>query len=108
GTRPLSLHDALPIYHRAEARTVAVGAVLPPARHAREDQTRVLGRERVPAEPPLLERARDEVLDEDVGVPDQTLEQRLAARVGEVERDRAFASRVDLPPELTALPEPGA
>src|SRR3989475_1561859 len=56
----------------------------------------------------LLERARDEVLDEDVGVLDQTREQSLAARVGEIERDRALPARVDLPPQFAALLEPGA
>src|SRR5438034_9243343 len=43
-----------------------------------------------------------------MGVPHESPEQRLTARVGEIEGDRALAARVHLPPELAALPEPGA
>ena len=35
-------------------------------------------------------------------------EQRLPALVRQVQRDRALAARVDLPPELAAITEPGA
>ena len=65
-------------------------------------------RERVPAEPPLLERAGDVVLDQDVRGPGEALEEGLAFGPRQVERDRALAAPVDFPPELAEGLGPGA
>ena len=92
----------------AEAGSVAIRAVLSPAGHAREDEPWVHGGQRIPAEPPALEGAGDEVLDEHIGVAHEPLQERLTAGVRQVERDRALAARVNFPPQLAALTQPRA
>jgi hypothetical protein len=96
------------LHHGAEARPVAIWPVLPPTRDAHHDQARVGQRERVPAESPLLERAGDVIFDQDVRGPGEALEEGLAFGRRQVERDRALAAPVNLPPELTERLRPGA
>ena len=94
--------------HRAEARTITVRSVLAPARDAHHHEPRVLPGERLPAEAPLLERPRHVVLDEDIGVLHELFQEGLSRRRGQVQRDRALAPGVDLPPELAEGLGPGA
>src|SRR5262249_22459125 len=94
--------------HRAEARTITVWTILAPARHAREDEARVIRGEDVPAEAPTLEGAGQEIFDQHVGVAHEASQQRLTTRWAEVERDGPLAARVDLPPQLAALAQPRA
>ena len=58
--------------HGAEAGPVAIRAVLAPAGYAGEDESGIVLGQDPPAEPPLLESAGQEVLDEDVGASAQT------------------------------------
>ena len=61
-------HAAHRFADRAETGLVAVRPGLAEAGQAHHDQSRVGRRERVVAEAPLLERARAEILDHDVGI----------------------------------------
>jgi hypothetical protein len=94
--------------HRPEPRAIPIRAVLAPAGDAREDQAGILRGQRVPAESPFLERAGQEVLDQHVGLTAEPPQERLPSCVGQIQGDRALAAGVDLPPELAAIPEPGA
>ena len=95
-------------HHRAEAGPIAIWTVLAPTRDASDDEPPIEAEQDVGAQAPLLQRAGDEILDEDVGVADEALQQILASRVREVERHRPLAARVDLPPELAAVAQPRA
>src|SRR5207245_5585955 len=94
--------------HRSEPGPIAIGAVLAPTRDASKDETGIVGGQDVPAETPFLERAGQVVLDQDVGATAKPSQERLPARVGEIQGDRALAARVHLPPQLPTLAEPGA
>src|SRR5438128_98437 len=92
----------------ADAGALAVRSILAPARDAHHHAPRVLPGERLPAEAPLLERPRHVVLDEDIGVLHELSQEGLSRRRGQVQRDRALAPGVDLPPELAEGLGPGA
>ncbi|ABA53072.1 hypothetical protein BURPS1710b_A1263 [Burkholderia pseudomallei 1710b] len=84
---------------RAEARPARIRAELPEARHAHQHEARVERRQHVVAEPPALQRAGTEVLDDDVRRRRELAKQPLTVRVPEVERHRALVARDHLPPE---------
>ena len=84
---------------RAERR---VRSRLPERRDRAAHQTRVLALQRVPAEPPLFERARCEGVEQHVGLVQQALQQGAPrGRLG-VERDAALAG-VEREPREAAL-----
>ena len=56
------------------------------------DQARQARVQMLEAEPQAVERARPEVLDQDVGARQEALEQRAAARLLEIERDAEFGA----------------
>ena len=87
----------------AESRTTGVRADLAEPGDAGQDETRVVRRELRVAQAPALERAGAEVLDDDVGVGDETAEHVLALGRAEVERDPALVSVDDLGPEADAV-----
>jgi hypothetical protein len=94
--------------HRSESGPIAIRTVLSPAGDAGEDEAGIFRGQDVPAEAPFFERAGHVILDQDVGVTTEAPEQRLSAAVREVQRDRALAACIHLPPQLTAIAEPGA
>jgi hypothetical protein len=70
---------------------VAVGTLLPVARDRADDQTRVLLPQVLDGEAEACERARRQVLDEDVGLGQHALEQRLVPGLLQVETQRLLA-----------------
>ena len=60
-------------------------------------------RERVVAEPPLLQRARPEVLDDDVAALDEIEEQVAACGLAQVERDGFLVAGVHRPEEVVPV-----
>ena len=81
----------------AEARAVLVGASLPVAGDADHDQPRVNRRQDVPAQPPFLQRARLKILDQHIGFPHQTLDQRSAVGLTQIQRDALLVPRFRQP-----------
>ena len=100
-------HDVAQAAHRladrAEAGLPRIGPGLPEAGDADHDQARIDRRQLGPAEAPLLHRAGPEVLEQEVGLLDQVLEQRLAVGLAQVERDRLLVARDDRPPQRLAV-----
>ncbi|MNI28339.1 hypothetical protein D3C73_821120 [compost metagenome] len=101
--RPVRLaDDGAPAAHgladAAEAGARGIGAGLAVTRHPHHDQARI-GRHQVGGgQVPLLERARTEVLDQDVGLGDQLARRLLALGRAQVDGDREFVARDDPPP----------
>ena len=60
------------------------------------------------AEADLFERARPEILDQDVAPGDEAQQRVLRAVVAEVEHDRALVARIGLPVQLLAAVAPVA
>ena len=84
---------------RGEAGALGVRARLAVARDPGEDESRIRLAEALPAEIPLLERPRSEVLGQDVGLLDELEQQLLAPLRPEVERDALLVARLHRPPE---------
>ncbi len=82
-----------------EPGTAGVGAVLPEAGHAQDDEPGVAADEVVRREAEPLERAGAEVLDEHVGAVDEAAHVRQAVVGLEVEHDAALAPADELPPQ---------
>ena len=91
---------------RAEGAPLRVGAVLPKPRHPQHDQARVDFLQLCRSEPPLFHHARTEVLDQYVGVRDQSAQNVLSGRFAEVERHRALVAGDDLVPQAMSLVVP--
>ena len=89
---------------RAEAGAARVGPGLPVAGDADHDEARVGGGELLPAEVPFLERARAEILDQEVGLRGELEQEPLPLGLAQVERDRFLVARDDRPPERRARP----
>src|SRR3954468_258843 len=96
-------HAAHRLADGGEARSLAVRAGLPIARDAHENELRILVRKHVPAEVPLLERARTEVLDHDMAIAREAACDRLPVGLPQVERDRLLVARLHVPPQRHAV-----
>ena len=86
-----------------EAGAIAPRAVEPERGHAHHHRARVGGVHDVPAEVELLEHARGEVLDHEIGACDQPQEEVAPGGAGEIERD-ALLVEVGLEEERAQLP----
>ena len=91
-----------------EPRPRAVGAGLAEAGDAHHHQLVVLLLEDVPAEAPFLQRARLEVLDEDIGLRDQPLQDLGALGLPQVEGGRLLVAALLQPGERVAALRDGA
>jgi hypothetical protein len=89
--------------HGGEARPRCVRPGLAVAGDARDDESRVHLPELVRPDPPLLERAGAEVLDEDVAVLDEVEQQLLPSLLPQVECDALLVARLHRPPEGAPL-----
>ena len=87
----------------AKTRLVAVGAGLAVAADAQHDQARIEFEQFVGAKPPAFHRAGAKVLDQHIGVQRELAHDGLRVKAFQVERDRAFVARLDLPPERRAV-----
>ena len=94
----------------AEAGLARIRAGLPEARDAQHDQPGIERVQRVPAEPPALQGAGLEVLDQHVGLGRERAHRLLALGRAQVERHRALVARLHLPPHRGAVAQqpPGA
>src|SRR6185436_20246973 len=86
-----------------EAGASRVRPALPIAGDADHDQPRIDLRELVVTAAPLLQRAGSEVLQQEVGFPDQLVQNLLALRLTQIERDRLLVARDDRPPQRFAI-----
>ena len=86
-------------------RAALVGAVLPKTRHPQHDQARVDFLELCRTEP-HFHHARTEVLDQYVGIRNQSAQNVLAGRFAEVEGHRALVAGDDLVPQAMSLVVP--
>ena len=86
-----------------EARTLGVRTGLAVAGDAGQDDALVRGREPVVPEIPPLERARPEVLGEDVGNADELEQELLPSRLAEIQRDALLVPRLHRPEKGSAL-----
>ena len=87
----------------AEPRPIPVRAGLAVAGDAQHDQARIDRRQRLVSQPPALQRARAEVLDQHVRVPDQPAHDVLSFGAAKVDRHGALVARLDLPPDRRAV-----
>src|SRR5581483_7971968 len=87
----------------AETDAIAIGTGLAVTRQPHHDQPRVVGRELLPPEVPLLQHPRAKILDDDVGVARQPAHDRLAFEILEIDGDRLLVARLRVPPERRAL-----
>ncbi len=78
------------------------GSGLAVAADAHDDESRVGGVQRLPAESPPFERAGAEVLDQDVGVRSEVADEALPLLLTQVDRDAALVATRDLPPDAAA------
>jgi hypothetical protein len=100
------------VHQPAERDAVAVQTRAMPVRarlavhgDARQDDAWIDRGQGVVTEAPLLERPGPEVLDDDVGLAHQPLQQVLAARLPEIERDGTPAAPLDRPEERVPVHE---
>ncbi len=105
GARGIARHA---LDQRAEAGPVAIGAVLPPARDAHDDEGGIATVQDLGAKPHRLERARAEILDQHLRAGEQIAQQRAPARLFEVERHALLVARIDLPVDADAARLPGS
>ena len=106
GLARVAVHVAEPAHRlrdRREPGALRVRPGLAVARDARQDDARVDVAHPVVPDPPALERARAEVLRDDVGVLDQPEEQLLPARLPKIERDALLVAGLHRPPERAPL-----
>src|SRR5690606_29275143 len=80
----------------SKARPRGIRSRLPETGDAEHDQARVDLREYVPAKTPLLQRARAEILDEDVGGLHEPLDNLHAERGAQIGCDRSLVTVQDL------------
>ncbi len=76
---------------------------LPVAGHPHQDDAPIAFAQNVVAEIPLLQRARPEVLDDDVGALDEVEEEVAAAGLTQVERDGLLVAGVHRPEEVVPV-----
>ncbi len=88
---------------RAEPGPGGVGPGLAVAGHPGDDQARVLLPERLGRQPPAFQRARPEVLHQDVGAGEQPAQQLLAVGGAQVAGDRHLVPGHDRPPQRLAV-----
>ena len=84
-------HARLGLQHGIVARPVRQWPGLSVGRDRKVDQLRILRCETGIVQAVLLQHARPEVLDQDIGIGEQLVHDRLAVRFGEVQRDTLLA-----------------
>src|SRR5262249_16445067 len=89
--------------HRGVTSLLRVRPGLPVAGYPNQDDARVTFAQHVVAQVPLLQRARPEVLNHDVGLLDELEEQLTAAWPAQVERDRSFVARMHGPEDMVPI-----
>ena len=90
------------VRHARIAWAIAIWTVLAIGRNAHEDQLGLQLLEHGGAQSPLLECARPEVLDHHVALLDETLHERIALGLAQIERDRLLVSGFVEPVESRA------
>ena len=101
-------HARLGLQHRIVARPVRQRSSLAVGRDREVDQLRVLLGEAGVVEAVLLEHARPEIFQHDVGLLEQSVHQRLAVGLGEIERHALLAPVVGHEEVALALLAAGA
>src|SRR5439155_16179071 len=91
---------------RAESRLIAVGSRLSETRQPQQYQSRIGGRQCVVAQAPLLQRARTEVFDDDVGAASEPAHDLLALRRAQIRGDRFLVSCLNIPPPRSSVVQP--
>ena len=86
-----------------EARPVAIGPVLAEAGDTQDGEPRIDLLQPCPGDAPAVERARPEILDQNVGIGDQPAEQVAAGGLAEIQRDASLVAIGDLPPQRLAV-----
>ena len=82
-----------------KAGLVAVGATLSVAADAKHDEFRVQGQQSLRAQAPAFNGARPEVFNQHIGLGGQLADNSLSSRLFQIEDQRAFVSRLHLPPD---------
>ena len=80
-----------------------IGSVLAEARDAQDGETRIDRPQPVAGDAPAVERARPEILDQDVAADQQAAEQGAALGFAQVERDALLVAVGDFPPQRHAV-----
>jgi hypothetical protein len=89
--------------HRGVPGSRGVGTGLPVSRHPHQDEAAVAGAQRIVVQPPALQRAGAEILDDDVAALDQLQEQVPPARRPDVEGEAFLVARVHRPEEPVSV-----
>ena len=84
----------------AETGPATIRTGLAEASDACDHEPGVAGVQLFRADAPVLERARPEVLDEDVGLGHEVQQDRLGLRLREIQRDRPLVTADHLPPQV--------
>ena len=98
-------HAADPFGDGGESRPLAIRPGLSVAGDAHEDELRVVARERVPAEVPLLERAGAEILDHDLRAAGEAPHDLLPLGTAQVAGHGFLVPGLHMPPERGAVPD---
>src|SRR6185369_413163 len=91
--------------HDTEARAIAIGSGLAIAADAQHDQAAIELEQAVGAEAPAFERSGTEVFNQHVGMAGEPAHDVLRVGILQVQGDRTFVARLDLPPHRGAVLE---